>query len=192
MRGAANFYAPISYLLNLACAEMMAHYRLPHCGTSGSGMGWGADLIAAGNQWVNHLTSCLGKIGLAPFVGDNLGSKAFSPAVVVYANEVIAQARRIAKGFRLEVGELALDDIASVGPGGNYLTADSTLQRFRSAYFSSEVFPNLTLEEWQAQESPQAVERLRAYTGRLIARLAPPEDHDDLMSRGEAYITGRC
>ena len=26
-----------SYTVDLACAEMMAHYGLPHCGTSGSG-----------------------------------------------------------------------------------------------------------------------------------------------------------
>lgn len=66
MRGTGSFYSPASYLVNLACAEMMAHYRLPHCGTSGSGMGWGADLIAASHQWMNHLLSCIGKVGLAP------------------------------------------------------------------------------------------------------------------------------
>jgi len=60
MRWTANFYDSISYLLNLACAEMMAFYGLPHCGTSGSGMGWGADLIAGGHQWANHLGAIRG------------------------------------------------------------------------------------------------------------------------------------
>jgi trimethylamine:corrinoid methyltransferase-like protein len=50
MKGMGSFYDVQSYLVDLACAEMMAHYGLPHCGTSGSGMGWGADLIAAGHQ----------------------------------------------------------------------------------------------------------------------------------------------
>lgn len=45
MKSMLNFYDPQSILLNLACAEMMAHYGLPHCGTSGSGTGWGMDLI---------------------------------------------------------------------------------------------------------------------------------------------------
>ena len=58
-----------------------------------------AHLFAAANNWVNHLTSCLGKIGLAPFIGDNLGAVGFSPALAVYADEVIAQARRFARGF---------------------------------------------------------------------------------------------
>ena len=87
MRSMQDFYDPHSLLINLACAEMMAHYGLPHAGTSGSGIGWGADLAAAGLLWMNHLTSLLGRSGLAPFVGGNLGSKAFSPAMAVYSHE---------------------------------------------------------------------------------------------------------
>ena len=41
MKGNQSFYDPKSYLIDLACAEMMAHYNLPYSGTSGSGMGWG-------------------------------------------------------------------------------------------------------------------------------------------------------
>ncbi len=158
MRGMANFYDPITYLINLACAEMMASYGLLHCGTSGSGMGWGADLIAGGHQWANHLLSCLGKVGLAPFVGDTLGSTTASPAIIVYANEVIAQARRFAAGFAIDETSTALDDIADVGPAGNFLMAASTLEHFRTAYFESEMFPNLTVEEWAQRGNPRADE----------------------------------
>ncbi len=188
MKGMANFYDPQSYVINLACAEMMAHYRLPHCGTSGSGMGWGADLIAGGHQWVNHLLSCLGKVGLVPFVGDNLGSKAFSPTVIVLANEVIAQARRLAQGFPLDEASLALDDIAQVGPGGNFLISDLTLKLFRQAYYQSDMWPNLTLEEWLERGSPRADDALRRYTRQLLDETHPPEDHAELIARGEAFI----
>ena len=141
MRGMANFYDPLSYLLNLACAEMMAFYRLPHCGTSGSGMGWGPDVIVSGHLWANHLLSCLGKVGLAPFVGDNLGSTSISPAIIVYADEVIAQTRRLAAGFAVDEAAVALADIAEVGPGGNYLMAPGTLEHYRTAYFQSADLP---------------------------------------------------
>ena len=188
MRGMANFYDPISYLINLACAEMMAFYGLPHCGTSGSGMGWGADVIAGGHQWANHLLSCLGKVGLAPFVGDTLGATTVSPAIIVYANEVIAQARRLTAGFAIDDQSTALDDIAETGPAGNFLMAASTLEHYRTAYFESEMFPNLTVEEWAQQGNPRADERLRKHTQQLLDGLGAPDDHDDLIGRGEAYI----
>ncbi len=83
MRTMVDFYDPRSMLVNLACAEMMAHYGIPHVGTSGSGNGWGPDVIAAGMTWFNHLVSVVGQAGLVPFVGGNFGSKVFSPASVV-------------------------------------------------------------------------------------------------------------
>jgi len=188
MKGMGSFYDPQSYVIDLACAEMMAHYRLPHCGTSGSGMGWGADLIAGGHQWMNHLLSCMGQIGLAPFVGDNLDSKAFAPAIVVYANDVIAQARRLARGFPLDDASLVLGEIEHIGPGGNYLTSDLTLERFRQAYYRSDIWPHLTMEEWQARGQPDPTAVLRSHTRELLAGLQAPDDHADLMARGEAFI----
>ena len=67
MKSTLNFYDPQSILLNLACAEMMGHYNLPHCGTSGSGTGWGMDLMAADTYWMNTLTFALKRGGLSPF-----------------------------------------------------------------------------------------------------------------------------
>ena len=188
MRGMANFYDPISYALDLACAEMTEFYRLPHCGTSGSGMGWGADLIAGGHQWANHLLSCLGKVGLAPFVGDTLGSTTMSPAIIVHADEIITQARRIAAGFALDEIAAALDDIAEVGPGGNFLMAPGTLEHYRTAYFESAIFPNLTVGDWRGQGRPRADQRLRHRTTELLDGVTAPEDHDEVVGRGEAFI----
>jgi trimethylamine--corrinoid protein Co-methyltransferase len=188
MRGMGSFYDAHSYWINLACAEMMAHYGLPHAGTSGSGIGWGPDPIAFGHQWINHLTSCMGKVGLVPFVGDNLGSKAFSPVLAVYANEVIAQVRRLAQGVSFDDITADWEEIAQVGPGANYLTTESTLGLFRQAYYRSGVFPQLTLEAWQEQGCPRAMDVLRRYTQDLLDQASPPQDHGKLMAKGEEFI----
>ena len=188
MKGMGSFYDSISYLVGLACAEMMDHYGLPHAGTSGSGMGWGADIIASGHQWMNHLLSSISKVGLVPFVGDNLGSKALTPAIVVLANEIVAQVRRFARGFPLDDTSVVLDEIAQAGPGGNFLMSESTLQNFRHAYFKSDLFANLTLEDWQERGCPRAEEALRDHTLHLIQTAQPPEDHKELMAKGTAFI----
>jgi trimethylamine--corrinoid protein Co-methyltransferase len=188
MRTLVGFYDTISYLLNLACAEMMAHYRLPHCGTSGSGIGWGPDLVASGHQWINHLISCMGKVGLVPFVGDTLGSKVFSPALLVYADEVIAQARRFAEGCTLDGSENTMQEVATVGPGGSFLATDNTLTQYRSATYQSGFFDNLSLESWQAQGCPRAIDRLRQYTRDLLDGLDAPGDYDDILAHGQAFI----
>lgn len=191
MKSMLNFYDPQSILLNLACAEMMAHYGLPHCGTSGSGTGWGMDLIAADTYWMNTLTFALTKGGLAPFVGDSLGSKAISPTTIVHVHEIIAQALRFADGFQLDEAQAALGEIARVGPGGSFLSSPSTLKYYKTGYYVSGVYPRWTMEKWQAEGQPDARQVLREKTRALLAELPAPEDYEELTAKGDAFIRQR-
>lgn len=191
MQGMAGLYTPRTMLLNLACAEMIAHYELPHCGTSGSGPGWGADLTASGTLWMNHLTSCLGKVGLAPFVGGNFDSLVFSPALVVYSDEVIRQARFFSEGFEINETSAALSDIDSIGPGGNFLMSDLTFELCRKINFDSSIWPNFSLDQWQAEGNPRADKLLRSRTREILNDLTAPEDHADIIARGESFIRAR-
>jgi hypothetical protein len=111
---------------------MMAYYHLPHCGVTGSGTGWGADFIAADTYWMNTLTYSLTHGGLAPFVGDTLGAKVFSPNTVVYVHEIIDQAQRVAAGFQLDEAAAVLEEIARVGPGGSFLAMPSTRRAYKA------------------------------------------------------------
>ena len=88
----------------------------------------------------------------------------------------------------MHLDPLALDEIAQVGPGGNFLTSDLTLRFFRQAYYSSRIFPNLTLEQWQARGSPQAADSVRHHTRQLLDGLHAPQDHVDLLARGQSFI----
>ncbi len=183
-----SMYSPQSMLLNLACAEMMSHYKIPHCGTSGGSIGWGPDVNSGSILWANHLTSTLGPVGLVPFVGNNFASLAFSPATVVYAAEIIRFAREFSNGFSLESKAIGLDEILSLGPGADYLTSQSTLENFRSYMQSSRVWPMLSLEKWEENGRPRADEELRKYTHILLEKLTPPKDHDRLLDSGEKFL----
>jgi trimethylamine--corrinoid protein Co-methyltransferase len=188
MKSMLNFYDPQSILLNLACAEMMAHYNLPHCGTSGSGTGWGMDLIAADTYWMNTLTFALKRGGLAPFVGDSLGSKSISPTTIVHVHEIIDQSLRFADGFQLDDAQAAVDEIAKVGPGGSFLSSPSTLKNYKTGYYVSEVYPRWTMEKWQAEGQPAARQVLRKKTQALLANQVPPDDYEELAGRGDEFI----
>jgi len=188
MKTLQDFFDPHSMLLNQACAEMMAHYRIPHAGTAGCGIGWGPDLAAGGQLWTNHLLSLMGKSGMAPFVGGSLGSKAFSPALAVYSNDVIGQAVRLSEGFPMSDYELDLDTLVDQGPGGSFLTSDLTMGSFREAYFESKLTPRIGLEEWEEKGQPRFEDLLREHTRELLEEQTPLDDHDELIAKGEAFI----
>lgn len=127
---------------------------------------------------------------MAPFVGGNLGSKAFSPTTVVYANEVIGQARSLAAGFEVDDQALGLAEIERIGPGGSFLESELTTTLFKSAYYDNPLTPHWSLERWQARGQPKFVDWVRERTVQLLAEATPPDDHDDLIERGEAFISG--
>lgn len=188
MKTMMNFYDPQSILINVACAEMLAHYNLPHTGTSGSGTGWGMDLIAADTYWLNTLTFSLTKGGLAPFIGDTLGSKAISPCTLVHIHEVIDQALRFAAGFQLDDAHAVLDEIDEVGPGRHYLTTPSTLARYKTGYYTSPLYPHWSMETWQLEGLPDAQSTLRHRTVELMRDAPAPDDHDALLATGTEFI----
>lgn len=188
MKTMMNFYDPQSVLLNVACAEMMAHYNLPHCGSSCSGTGWGMDLVAADSYWMNTLSFALTKGGLAPFIGDSLGSKTISPCTIVHTHEIIEQALRFADGFQLDDAQAVLAEIAKVGPGGSFLSAPSTIKNFKKGYYSSPVYPRWSMEKWQAEGQPAARQILREKTQAMIQTLSAPDDYAELIGRGNELI----
>ena len=188
MKTMVDFIDIQSYQINVGCAEIMAHYGIPHAGTSGSGEGWGADLLSAGIIWANQLTCVMGKAGLAPFVGSSLNSKAYCPAQTVYANDVIAQARWFADGFPVNEKSAGADEIIyEMAENGHFLMSETTLERYKNAYFQG-VFPRISLERWEELGNPRLEQLLRDRTVELLETSEPPDDHDDIIARGEAFL----
>jgi trimethylamine--corrinoid protein Co-methyltransferase len=188
MKTLMNFYDPQSILVSLACAEMMAFYGIPHCGTSGSGTGWGMDLLAAETYWMNTMMFSLTKGGLAPFVGDTLGSKAISPLTFVYCNEIINQAQRLSSGFQLDEAAIGLSEIEKIGPGKSFVSAPTTLKNYKNGYYVNPIFPRWSMEKWMEAGQPHVQKKLAEYTMEYMKDMPIPEDHDELLAKGEEFI----
>lgn len=184
-----SYYTPTSYLLNLACAEMMDFYEIPHCGTSGSGNGWGPDLLASGDLWQNHLSSCIGKVGCVPFVGGNFDSMAFSPSNVVLSNHIIGETRKFAKGFTLNDERVNIDEIDQVGHGGNYFTSEQTLASLSEIDTTNAIWPSLNLDLWKSQSMPKAEKFLLDFTKELFDKaIKLSDENSEIINKGEGFI----
>ena len=128
------------------------------------------------------------KGGLAPFIGDTLGSKAISPLTLVHVHEIIDQARRFAAGFHLDDAHAVLAEIDEVRPGGHFLTTPSTLERYKDGYYTSPLYPHWSMETWQLEGQPAADSLLRRRTVELLRDAPAPPDYDELLDRGQTFI----
>ena len=182
------FYSPSSLVVSHSIAEMMDYFGIPHSGTSGNSLGWEGDLIEAGIKWMNYLPSVMGKVGLCPFAGPVFQATTLSATSIVLASEVIREARKYARGFEMEDNFL-LDEIEAVGHGGSYLGTQSTFELFRDYQPESDIWPSLTLESWKNSGMPTSTGMLREKTLHLLNHPVLPADRQDILEKGEDYIT---
>jgi trimethylamine:corrinoid methyltransferase-like protein len=59
---------------------------------------------------------------------------------------------------------------------------------FRTAYHMSSIFPRWSLEKWEEEGSPKSDTFLRQKTAELVEGAQPPEDGEEILSRGEEFI----
>jgi trimethylamine--corrinoid protein Co-methyltransferase len=104
---------------------------------------------------------------VAAFSGANIvsgagtvdGGMAFSPQQLVIDNEMIAFTRRLLSGFEINDQSLAIDCVRRVGPKGNFLEDDYTLENFRSnALYTPSIFSYQNYSTWQT-EAKQLAEK---------------------------------
>jgi trimethylamine:corrinoid methyltransferase-like protein len=137
---------------------------------------------------MNTLTFSLTKGGIAPFVGDTLGSKAISPLTFIYCHEIIDQALRYAKGFQLDDANVGLSEIQEIGAGKSYVTAPTTLKNYKSGYYVNPIFPRWSMEKWIDAGQPSVKNKLSEYGLEFLKDLPVPEDHEELIAKGHEFI----
>ncbi len=117
-------------------------------------------------------------------VGQLESELTFSPAQAVIDNEMIAYARRYARGIQVDEGTLALDTIRDVGIGGSFLEELHTLERFRSELFMPQILFRRKRSTW----NEAGRERLDERAEEVAAELAGRDVHNGLSGNQEAEL----
>ncbi|MFO8007286.1 MAG: trimethylamine methyltransferase family protein [Candidatus Brocadiia bacterium] len=100
--------------------------------------------------------------------GGMLGiDKIFSAEQLLYDVEIVRYLEALVRGFAFDAEALAVDAIKEVGPGGDFITHPTTLRRFRGLW-SSELFPNLSPEQWQQRGRTEVKDRMRGRVRELL------------------------
>jgi trimethylamine--corrinoid protein Co-methyltransferase len=99
---------------------------------------------------------------------------AFSYEKFVIDDEMCGIIRHVQKGFPVNEDTLAYDVIANVGPGGNYLTENHTVERCRSEYWQPDISNRSGLEAWMRSGQPDVMVHARERVQKLLAEHSDP------------------
>jgi len=94
---------------------------------------------------------------------------------LVVDDELMAYARRVARGCEVNAETLALEVIDAVGPGGNYLAEEHTVRHFRQeTWLPGPVWTRQTWDSWESEGRQTMGDRARAEVERILATHEPP------------------
>lgn len=114
-------------------------------------------------------------------VGFVSGAMSGSLEEIVLTDEIVSYARRIERGISINEETLALDEIDEVGPGGEFLTSEHTLEHFREETW----FPSLSNREvfrnW-AEHKTDMRTAIHQKTLKILREHRAPALPDDVMA----------
>ncbi len=159
--------APEFQLARLAVADLGRYYGLPTWGYAGHSDSCLFDEQAAADGVFSVITALQSGTNLVHDVGYLEAGLSCSPEMIVYTGEIIQMIRRFNRGLEIDSESLALEVIHSVGPGGNFLTEDHTLEHFRE-YWQPSLFSRQRFAAWQEEGAKSLGSRLREKTVELL------------------------
>jgi trimethylamine--corrinoid protein Co-methyltransferase len=172
MRTSISVYgAPEFQLARLGVADMARFYGLPSWGYAGHSDSCVFDEQAASDALFSTMVALQSGTNLVHDIGYVEAGLANSPEMIVFTCEMIGMLRRFQEGFAIDAENLALEVIHGVGPGGNFLTEDHTMEHFRE-YWESTLFARQRFDGWKAEGAKTLGQRVREKTIALLDEVA--------------------
>lgn len=86
----------------------------------------------------------------------------------VIDNEIIGVIHRILAGIEVNDETLGFDVIESVGPGGNYVAEDHTVEHMRDEFFYPDLSVRCNYDIWEEQGQPDMLSRARDLVRKIL------------------------
>ena len=157
-------------MMNAAIHQLAAHINVPNYNSSGL---TDAKIPDAQAGWEKAFSSLLAAMGGSNYIHHAAGMLESMLAVAyeqyIIDDEIIGMCTKVLKGIIVDDEHLALDAIAEVGPGGNYLMSSHTLEHMRSEFFSGNgITDGQFRDTWVANGSLDTRERAREMARKIL------------------------
>jgi len=190
MRTMVGSYGAPEFMLHCMGMAELAHYyyHLPVWGFSGCSDSKLPDIQAGIESALWILWTALSGANLVHDIGYLESGLTCSYEMMVICDEIISCVRRLMGGIVLSPETLALDVTHEVGPGGDYLSTDHTLNYFREVW-SPRLFDRRTYHAWLAAGRPTAIQSARELARHILATHRPVSLAVDLLQDLNAIVT---
>ena len=162
--------APESTLINGSLAAMARFYGLPgiHAGCLSDAKAPGAQAIM--EKMTSTMPLVLAGVDIINGIGELETSQLLVLEQILVDHEIARLCKRMKDGVEVCEAKNYFDDVARVGPGGNFLMEESTLAACRSDEFlAPSLFDRNTHDQWLAAGQPEVYRQARKKVEEILA-----------------------
>jgi trimethylamine--corrinoid protein Co-methyltransferase len=156
-------------MMNAAAVQLAKLYKLPIYGSGGVTDAKRPDIQAGAEKTFSSLMVAMAGadcIHLAAGMLDSGNSISYEQYVI--DNEIIGMIRRVLTGIRVDEDTLGLDVIEKVGPGGNYVMEDHTVEHMTKEFFYPELAVRSIFDIWEKEGRPSMMSRANATVNKIL------------------------
>lgn len=165
--------APEWHMASGVLAQLSRRYGLPVFGTGGCSDSKIIDEQAIAEATSSLLLEAHSGINLIHDVGYLESGLCGSLDFLVICNELIKLTKRTLSKFHIDTGHLAIDLIDKIGPGGNFLESEHTLNHFKEEVWYPELFDRQNFNNWSSQGNTTMLSRARAKLDQILTKHLP-------------------
>jgi trimethylamine---corrinoid protein Co-methyltransferase len=179
---------PEMSLYSAAISEILQFFGVPFMGTAGASEAKEMDLQAAIESTLQVVLSQLSKANMVHDVGFLDCADIGSLEMLVMTDEIISQAKRIARGITVTDETLMLDLIDEVGPGGSFIATPETARRCREEIFTSDLMDRNPWTAWQEDGARTMLDRIQKKLHGILSSPCSTALSGDVPDRIERVI----
>jgi trimethylamine--corrinoid protein Co-methyltransferase len=185
MRTTVDAYADPTNRVMLV--ELAHRYDLPIFGLTGCSDSKLPDEQAAAEAAFSILLETLAGAQMAHDVGYLEGGMTNSIEQIVICDELIAYTKHFMRKLVINAETLALDLIDEIGPDGDYLSAEHTLQHFRQDWYPK-LFDRRNYDDWKNAGGKTLRQRANEKALKILSSHKPEPLPDDVQARLDAIV----
>lgn len=177
-------------MLHMGCAQMARHYNVPCGGYVGLTNSKINDAQSGFETGMSTVAGMLAGMDMMNMAGLLDALKAFDFAKAVIDDEIAMMLKRIKRGFEFSQKNLALDVIAEVGPGGTFMTHDTTVKNMKTINLLPKIADRDPRVSWEAKGKIDASGRALQRAHAILSRDNPAVFSAEVDARIRAEFAG--
>ncbi len=147
-------------MMNAAAVELGKRYNLPVYVSGGLTEAKRPDIQAGVEKSVSSMLVAMAGADCVRLTAGILDSgNSISYEQYVIDNEIIGTIHRLLAGIKVDEATLGLDVIDKVGPGGNYVMEDHTVEHMTEEFFYPELSVRYNFDVWEERGRPNMLSR---------------------------------